>query len=133
MIAFKFFLVYSLSFVEVYAGTHATGITPTNSTNHSLTQIQSIQQCIWDHGIFCIMLDFLNYRHPYLNDNLSQDERLESEAIGFIDSITGDCTFMATDGVEEVSPCAASVITPSTASSDFSHGQCMSAPSIVAC
>jgi hypothetical protein len=86
-----------------------------NGTSHSTSQIQSIQQCIWDHGIFCVMLDFLHYQSPPLNNHAFYDEQIEREAAGLFDSVVEDCTFTLADGVEEVSPCAAGVITPSTA------------------
>jgi hypothetical protein len=61
------------------------------------------------------MLDFLYYQSPSLNDNAFYDKQIRRDTADLIDSIKGDCTFTSTDGIEEVSPCAASVITPSVA------------------
>jgi hypothetical protein len=134
MIAFQLLLLYSLSFAKVYAGAHATDTASANGTSHLLSQIQSIRQCIWDHGILCIMFDLFHYQYPSLVDNDSHDEQIERDATGLISSIVGDCTFTSTDDVEEVSPCASSIITPSAA---FRHlvtsSQCVSSPSNIAC
>jgi hypothetical protein len=125
MVTFQLLFFYSLGFAKVYAGGHATETASANSTSQLPSQIQSIQQCIWDHGIFCIMLDFLHYQYPSLDDNLSFAEQIERDATGIVSSIVGDCTFTSTDGFEEVSPCASSIITPSVG---FRHsvtsGQC---------
>ncbi len=130
MIALKLFFVYSLGLVKVEARTY---ITPTNDTSYSPTKIQSIQQCIWDHGIFCIMLDFLNYRQSSLYDDLPQDDYPQGEAIGFMESIIVESTFFTSNDVEEVSPCTSSVITPSTVPLEASYGLCTLAFFIVLC
>lgn len=127
MTILKLLFVYSLILAGVDAHTYTKS---TNGTTNWTAKMRTIPQCIWDHGIFCIMIDFLDYRQPSFRDDLSQDKYSENEPFGVMESIPEDSTSFLGD---RMTPYPAGVITPSVTPKDSFYGRCERASSPDSC
>jgi hypothetical protein len=113
MIVFKLLLFLYFSYNKAYASGQAPSITSASNSSHLLSQVKSIQQSIWDHGIFDVVLEFICYQSPSLDERIPHGDEIDCGPPTHISPREEDFISTITDVVNEVTTssiaCAASL------------------------